>query len=352
MNAIAIYAGDTAVFWNGIVICLGIASGFLLSYALYTAHSGKGGSMWAMFTISIVLGVLLSRLVHSWCHREQYSGMISALTDYSSGSYFLPGAVLGLIVSATIVSFFGFHAKPGELLDAAAPGAALSIALIRLSHFFTTACRSKIVVSNPKLRRIPLFVSAQSTSGGTEYRFATFFASFTLMLLAAVFLVVFYYYSHRTKMKDSCSENGHVWRIFMLIYCSTELVLDSTRNDSTFLYFKILSVLNKYSNFVSLTQLIAAIAILSVFLYYSRCAAVYDGRDKKRLFIWAGFLFGLAGTGISEYLVQRYSNRYVLFYSTQSAAVLIMAIFTFIMYRRCTLREDEEEPSFLPETKN
>ena len=35
MNPIAIYSGNTVIYWSSIIICLGVAAWFALSFALY-----------------------------------------------------------------------------------------------------------------------------------------------------------------------------------------------------------------------------------------------------------------------------------------------------------------------------
>ena len=37
MSGIAIYTGSTVIYWSGIIIALGAAACFALSYALYTS---------------------------------------------------------------------------------------------------------------------------------------------------------------------------------------------------------------------------------------------------------------------------------------------------------------------------
>lgn len=343
MNSIAVYIGDTAVYWSSVLIVLGTAAGFLLSYSIYTSHSGRGSGMWVMLAFSIVLGVLLSRLIHAWCHQEQYDGLYKALTDYSAGSYFLPGALLGVMLAALLVRGMRFAESSAGLLDAAAPGLALTVAFIRLSALFTTACRSRITVMRPKLRRLPFASQVTTATGGTEYRFATFFFMFMLMLLAMVLLLFFYYRHHSDRMKNTCPREGHVFRLFLLLYCMTELVLDSTRFDSTFPYFSVLGFLNKYASFISLTQLFAAITILVLQIFYMKRSAAANGRKWYHYVLWVVYVLSLAGTGISEYMVQRHSNMYPTFYLTMSISVLIMAGTVITAYLTCRQRRYSDD---------
>ena len=90
--SIAAYYGTTAIYWSAVIIVLGVAAGFLLSYSIYTAHSGRGTAMLVLLPFTLLFGVLLSRAVHFYCNQEQYGGLWQAMTEYSSGSFWLPGA--------------------------------------------------------------------------------------------------------------------------------------------------------------------------------------------------------------------------------------------------------------------
>ena len=79
MNQIAICVGSVVIYWSAIVIFFAVAACFSLAYSLYAANGGKKSAMWAMLPISIVLGVVLSRLIHWYCHAEQYAGLVYAV---------------------------------------------------------------------------------------------------------------------------------------------------------------------------------------------------------------------------------------------------------------------------------
>ena len=195
-SAIAFCIGSVTVYWSGLVIALGAVAGFLLSYALYTAHSGRGSDIWIFFALALLSGVFCSRLFHCLSNPEQYSALPLAFFDASQGSYWLPGAVIALIPAAWLTRCFGVKSSPGELLDAAAPGMALTAAFVRFSALFNQSCRSAFSVKNTALQHSPFAAAASYTdaSGNTVYHFATFFVSALVMLLLAVFFLFFYKY--------------------------------------------------------------------------------------------------------------------------------------------------------------
>lgn len=343
METIAFYIGNLVIYWSSIVIVLGIAAGFCLSYALYTSHSGRGSTLLVAFAFSLVLSVLLCRFLHFYSHQEQYDGFFRAMTGYAGGSYFLPGAVLGCLFGSLISGGLGFTSSPEGVRDALAPGMALSFALIRLSAFFTTACRGKISVTEPKLQRLPVGSAVVTASGKTEYRFATFFVTFLLLLLVTFVLVAFYIRHHRDRMNPYCRREGHVFRLFVLSYGLIELIMDSTRNDSTFPYFSVIKTLNRFGSFVSLTQLFAAISILIVFIRYSKSSVSADGICPKHWILWSLFAVGLTGVGVSEYLVQRHGDLFLRYYSTMLAANVMIGVAVILMYVFCRRRVKESE---------
>lgn len=346
IEPIAVYSGNTVIYWSGVVIALGILAGFLLANALYTAHNGSGAAMWVMLPFAIVISVLLCRVLHWYCHEEQYVSFFQAITDYSGGSYCLPGILLGVPAGAAIAKGLGFSNSNGRMLDAVAPGLALTIALIRLSSLFNSSCHSKYVVEKKFFKRLPFGAPLTDSAGNADWRFATFFAEFILMLLVMILLLVVYYRLHNCKMKAPCSRDGNVFRLFLVYYGAITLVLDSTRNDSSFLHFPgILKVLNKFAGFVSFAQLVAALCILFVFIYYSKCSRL-SGSDAKRLLIWTGYIISLAMVGGCEYCVQRWSNMYKLCYLGQSVGAILMAFMVFIMYRSCVFRQQDVEDEY------
>lgn len=325
MNPIAISTGSTVIYWSAVVIALGIAAGFALSYSLYISHGGRSAAMWLLLPLALLFSVPLCRAIHWYCHLEQYTSFIRAITDYSTGSYCLPGALLGVWLAALIVKKLGFERSIARLLDAFAPGAALAVAFIRLSALFNSTCRSKIAVTTPALQHLPIASGVTNSTGAVEYRFATFFVEFLLMLIAAAVLLEFFYRCRKRPMKRGSSD-GNTARYFLLLYSAIELLLDSTRNDSSFM---------KFNGFVSIVQMICAICIGALLIYYSRRSVKANGLGAKHWVIWAVWFIGLAGTGVSEYLVQRHGNWYLGCYAAMTVCCALMAIAVYRMYLSC-----------------
>ncbi len=331
MNPIAISTGNTVLYWSAIVIALGIAAGFALSLSLYVSHGGRAAAMWLLLPLALLFSVPLCRMIHWYCHLEQYSGFFSAITDYSSGSYCLPGAIIGTLLAALVVRALGFTGNVARLLDSVAPGGALAVVFIRLSSLFNVSCRSKISISSPLLQHLPIGSGIVNSSGVLEYRFATFFVQAMLMLGVTVLLLYFFYARRRLPMKEGCPRDGNVAWMFLVFHSAVELLMDSTRYDSSFMHF---------NAFVSIVQIFSAVCILIALIHYSRLSVRANGRQGYHFAMWIGYFFTLAGTGAAEYLVQRFGNMYIPCYSGMTLTCTMMAVIVYLMYKTtCRSRE-------------
>ena len=325
MNPVAIHIGSTMIYWSSLVIALGVAACFFISLALYTSYAGGGSPMWMTLPFAIVFSVVLSRIIHWYCHMEQYSGFFGAITNYSAGGYCLPGAILGTVLAAMLVGKLGFTDNVPRLLDAIAPGAALGIAFIRLSALFNYSCRGKITVKTPALQRLPL-ASPVYSNDLTDYRFATFFVLFIIMLVPFVLIFRFYLKHRNSPMKGQMSRDGHTAMIFLLFYSAIEVVMDSTRYDSSFMHF---------NGFVSIVQIVAGVCILAIFVYYTVMAVRVNGKRFRQILLWVLFIAALAGAGISEYMVQRHGDWYLGCYAAMSLSMALLSGSVYSMYKSC-----------------
>lgn len=324
-SSIAVCAGPVIIYWSSIIISLGLLAALFMTLSLQKVSGGRSAAVFVFLPLAIALSVPLCRLIHWYCHAEQYSSLLSALTDYSVGSYVLPGALLGSWLAAVLCAKLRLTPSAAQLLDAFAPGAALAVAFIRLSALFNNSCRSKIAVQVPALQQLPIGSGIVNSAGATEYRFATFFIHFLLMLLICYMLLRFFLRRRNAAMKDGRPE-GCTARLFLLLYCASELLMDSTRYDSSFMHF---------NSFVSIVQMISALCILGLLIYYSGRSLRANGMRFYHWLLWIGYFLTLAGTGIAEYLVQRHGNWYLGCYAGMSICCILMALSVWLMYRSC-----------------
>ena len=334
MNQIAVCIGGIVIYWSAIVIFLAVAVCFTFAYGLYAANGGRKSAMWAMLPISIVLGAVFSRIIHWYCHAEQYSGLIGALTEFGAGDYCLPGAFFGVVIAVLIVKALRLTDSAAKMFDCIAPAATLGVAVLRMSALFNVSCRGKIQIHDPKLQILPLASPGATANGAVEYRLATFCIEFIVMLV--LFFIVMHYFNKRRSwpMKGDTPVHGNVALLYLAFYGATQVILDSTRYDSSFL---------PINGFVSLVMILGAVSLAGVMVYYTVHSLRANGFMVKQAIMWVLFLAAAGGAGYMEYLVQRYGNMYVPVYSGMAALLLIMCILVVIMYHTVCLFKDEKE---------
>lgn len=331
MSAIAFYSSSLTIYWSAIVIVLGIAAWFCLSMALYRGDGGRASAMWLMLALGTVLSIFFCRAIHWYCNAEQYEGFLSALTDYSIGSYCLPGMFLGLLLVGLLAAKLRFADSAAALFDALAPGAALGVALFRLSALFNSSCRGSIAITPEFMHRLPFTSEVEVAAGVTEYRFATFFVQFILLLIFAVVLAAFFL-RHRADEKKWGRQRGYVAGLFLTVYSAMEIILDSTRYDSCVL---------RSNGFVSVVQIVSALIIVVVLAVYCRRSVKANGRRWYHFALWGGYVLSLAAVGGSEYFVQRHRDWFIGCYSVMTLGLILMATVVGLMYKTLLVKDEE-----------
>ena len=334
-NLILFELGGFPIYASAAVITLGYLLCVIMTLALYRKRHRSGAAVLFLAVAGFVFGVLFSRLMHWYFNAETYTSFLGALTDYSHGSFCLPGMLLGMWLAAWLARKLNLTETMGELLDAAAPGTALLIALIRLSALFNTTCRSRILVHTRWLQFLPFASGLPDTAGNVTYRMATFFISFLLMLAVTVVVLRFYLEKSGRRMKRGCPRTGNTARLFVLLYAAVEIVMDSTRYDSPLMHFRILSDLNQFSAFISLAQIFAGFTALGILIYFTRWSIRCNGFRWYHIPVWLGFFVCLFVIGkLGEYNVQRYAA-YLRCYAWMSAGCIAMVALIWSLYRSC-----------------
>lgn len=320
MNPIAMILGSHVIYWNAIVIALGVAACFCLTMAFFTAHGGQAAAVWLLLPLAILLSLPLARFINWYCHSEKYLSFWKAMTDYSRGDYCLAGVILGTALAGLIVRALGFTQNLRRLYDCLAPGAALGIAMIRLSELFTNADRGKAVITDPAFQRLPF--STEITSSG-EWRIATFFFQFLMMLVIFALLLRFFVKRRRWPMKAGQPRDGHVALMFLTWLSALDLMADSSRYDASFL---------RLNGFVSMVQIVSAVMLLAVLVIYSRRSIKANGMHGKLIVLWVVFFVAVGATGFLEWLVQRHGNWYLFCYAMMSLSCLALALVDYFAY--------------------
>lgn len=345
MEAIAIYYESTIIYWNSIVIVCGIIAGFFIGFALYSKKSQYNFPCFIYLTVATIMSVFFAKIMHWYTHIEQYDSFKSAVSNLSGPGYLIPGVLIALWLSAVLLSPILKHKSRFTILDPFAPAFAFIIAIIKFSDIFSDTCLGKVIITNPMLCRLPFAKAVVDSAGNEEYRFATFFITFLLMLIVTVMLVTFFINNSAANFKEGISRRGHVFKMFLVLYGGVEVVMDSTRYDASHLYFpgEALASLNKGAGFMGLSQFFGAVFLIFIFGYYIYLSIKANGKIKLHILNWLLFIFGLIFAAGSEYLVQRFSGMYIACYALQSVGVIMMVMNIFILYRTCLLKYRNQE---------
>lgn len=340
MKAIAIVSGTLVVYWNSIIISLGLVAGLMLSLALCRDKRCSKAAIFMFFPFMLVFSLVICRFLHWDCNLEMYPSFAAAMTNYSFGGFSIFGVVLGALLAALIVRGLQLTDSIGNLLDTAVPGITLTLSFVRLSAMFGSSCHSKVPVTTPFLQRLPFAVEATDAAGNTDYRFATFFVGFIMFAVVTVILVCLFTAKRDTEMAAGAGKTGNIARLALVICGAIEIVLDSTRSDASMLHFALLKFLNKYVSFISLVMLLCAISILCVFVHYIKINFKAGKNKFVNVLLIIAFTLTVAGAGASEYLVQRYTGMYALYRSVQTVSAFFMIVVVMAAYSRSIVKSD------------
>ena len=323
MNKIAFIFDDFVVNWSSIILVLAVVAAIAVCFALAAGKPGYSTPLAVMLPIAMIFGLVLGRVIHWYCRTDQYKSFAHAFADFSIGGFSLIGIVVGCLLAALIIWALGLAPSIGKLLDILAPGAALAIALGRLSFLFNYSDRGKVFIENEANRRLPIGSAVINvSSGATEWRFATFFIQ--ALVAAAIFIVllIVFFYLPNYVLKNGKRSHGMTFLTFTVIYFATEILLDSTRYDALFL---------RSNGFVSLMQIFSAVMIVFSFVYLSVRSVQFNRLKAYHIVLWVVYLASLGLAGYMEYYVQRHGNLYMLSYSLMGAGLVLSIICAMIM---------------------
>lgn len=310
MNQIAFLYGNLLVYWSSIVLALAVLTGivFFLASWLRSSEPVTGGIL--ACPLAIVLSLLLGRLVHWYFRPDSYESLRAAMTAFSGTGYALTGAFAGCLLTAGLLRLVRAVENLPLLLDCMSIGGCAAIAIGRLSCFFTAEDRGEILTGKTGLPWV--FPVVNETSGLLEYRFAAFF--FQAIIAGCIFLVLFFLYRKRHR-------DGDITLLFLLLYCGSQIVLDSTRYDALRL---------RSNGFISVVQILSAVTLVLVMGVLSFRMHKRTGRKLRQIPIWGLTALGLSGAGYMEYYVQRHGDRASFAYPVMSGclgAVVLLGIF-------------------------
>lgn len=315
MEKIAFISDDIVIFWRPLLLTAGTLTAVFFFLALYLMKARRGVRALVAVPTMVALGLLGARLVHWYCRFGEYDGLRDALTRFSGG-FALLGVFAGCLLGAFLLWLLRIAPSLGELLDCASIAGCAGIGVGRLAYFFDAADRGFLLDT---LRELPwAYPVTNSVSGEAEYRLATFllqamWAGMLFVLLLLVYLI----FTRRARLRP-----GDVCLLFLLLYFSAEIVLDSTRYDAlTF----------RSNGFVNITQVFGALTIVFVAVLLSIRMVRRRGMRKWYVGLWLLIAVMLGTAGYMEYNVQRHASQAMFSYCTMSAALGIIVLSSVVM---------------------
>lgn len=335
MDKLAFIIGNTFIYWNSLLLIASVAAGACLFGALYLSTGGRGLTAAVFVPLAMLLSVFLARAIHWYCLPNQYAGLDAALTNLSGGGYALTGAVLGCLLAALLLRWIRMETDLLRMLDCISIALCGTVALGRLSYFYSATDKGMIVSA----QKLPIaFPVINAISGAAEYRFPTFLFQAILLGLLFVGLMVLFLRERRLPNLP----HGDITLVFVLFYSALGVVMDSTRYDSLYL---------RSNGFVSMVQILCALGLLGVILYYSLRMVRLSGVKRWYITMWVllGVLFG--GAGFMEYYVQRHGRQALFAYSLMSVCLVEMLVIIMILrtqYHRCLAMHSKAVYPFQP----
>lgn len=320
MNQIAFLFGETMIYWSSVVMALAVLTGIVFFWAVSIRSSASAIGTALACPLAVLLSILIGRLAHWFFLPDYYESLRAAMTDFSGTGYALLGAFAGCLLTAVLLRLLkAVRSFPGTL-DCMSIGGCVAIALGRLSCFFNSEDRGDILSGVTQLPWVSPIVN--TVSGLPEYRFATFFFQ-SILAGCLFFCLIFLFWTNQATKKYP---DGDITLLFLLVYCASQIVLDSTRYDSLCL---------RSNGFISVVQILCALTVAFVFAFFSfRVRRM--GRKLWQIFLWLLAAAGLVGAGYMEYYVQRHGDQTVFAYLVMTGCLGLVVILCVFLWQKGT----------------
>jgi len=318
MNPVAAIFDSFVLYRYSLVLALSCAAGicFFMACCSHAQISSLRAS--AATLTAIVCSLPLCRLVCWYGRTDRFSSLFQALGSSATESYALSGVFAGC---ALAVFLTGGREDRTKLLDCMSVSGCAAIALGRLGSFFTETDRGQIL---EKLTGLPWAYPVTNASGIPEYRFATFLFQAAAAAVIGFFLAVLFF---RKKGRP-----GNATLLFLLSYCASQVLLDSTRYDSLYL---------RNNGFISMVQVLSAAALIFVLVVFCVRAVKCLGFRRWMIPLWL-VLAGLFGTaGYMEYYVQRHGREAAFGYSIMGLCLGCMVLLGVLLWKKSLVPEKQ-----------
>lgn len=328
MSQIAYVSGDTFLYWNSLILAGAVLTGLLLFWAAYLRSDGSLLAGALACPVAIGLSLVLGRFLHWYFLPDSYHGLMDAMTQFSSTGYALTGVFLGGLLTGLLFRALGLVKNLPGMLDCMSVGGAGAIALGRLGSFFTSQDRGEILTNFTDLPWA--YPVTNPVTGLPEYRFATFLIQAAVTGIIALGLIALYWLARpRKKFRD-----GDVTLLFLLSYCASQIVLDSTRYDALRL---------RINGFISAVQVFSAITMAAVMSILILRLWKQSRKPFPCILGAVGTLLGFGGAGYLEYHVQRHGDQALGSYVAMAGCTATILILGIILWHLAS-RTSQSQP--------
>ena len=320
MERIALIGNDIFVYWSPIIIALAAVAAIAFYIALYLNKDGNVSAMALSISLSVCIGIPLSRFLH-WYHRtDTYESLQKAMTDFSGGGFALYGVFVACLVAACLLRLLRISRNLPRMLDCMAIAGGIGVSIGRLSCLFNSANRGMIL---PETVGFP-FASpiANAVSGAPENRLATFLIQSEIVGLIVLGLVI---YMILSRLRKKEIPDGDLFLIFMMIYGASQIICDSPRYDSLFL---------RSNGFVSIVQILGMVILVLPIIFFSVRTVMRTGFKGVYVAAWVGMLLLLGVTGVMEYAVQRRGYLAPIVYSVMAVCMIAVLTVTLMIRKK------------------
>ena len=312
MEKVAYIYGGTFVYWSSIILTIAVIAAIAFFAGIYLWKSKNGAALSLTVPVAILLSVTISRWVHWYCLTDSYESLTAAMTDFTFGGYALMGAFIGCLLTACLMRLIGVSRNLPEMVDCMCLAGGVGIAAGRLASLFNSTARGQIVADTVGLPFA--YPVTNVVSGVAENRLATFMLQSisTAAIVVLILLYMFICVLRKKKLRD-----GDVTLLFLLLYGTCQIILDSTRYDSLFL---------RSNGFVSIVQILGLVAVLTAIITFSVRAVIARGFKWYFVLLWVLQLAVMGGAGYREYYVQRHGDQAAFAYRNMAICLVVMVL--------------------------
>jgi len=316
MEKVAFINGGTFVYWSSIILTIAVLAAIACFAGFYLWKSKNGAALSLTVPVALLLSVVIARWVHWYCLTDSYDSLRAAMTDYTWGGYALMGAFIGCLLTACLMRLIRVSTNLPEMLDSMCLAGGIGIAVGRLASLFNASDRGQIVADTVGLPFA--YPVTNAVSGVAENRLATFMLQSisTAAIVALILLYLIICAARRKKLRD-----GDVTLLFLLLYGTCQIILDSTRYDSLFM---------RSNGFVSIVQILGLVAVLVAIITFSVRAVLARGFKWYFAVLWVLQLGVMGGAGYMEYYVQRHGDQAAFAYRNMGICLAVMVLIALI----------------------